>query len=153
MDKFPKMFTTAMPSTFSLVNNDRSQSVTIYKDTSLGEFCPDLKRWVEQFPRYVITGLKPRLMIAINTTLNCNAFSVETEASWNAIMQMRKLSPTDHDQITEYQKVNMWPSILKWNSGDPTTKVTAIWCTFQLTLDLPLQDLPYAAFHHHKRSI
>ena len=66
MDKFPKMFPIAMPCTFSSVNNDRSQSVTFYKDTSVGEICPDLKRKAEQYPRYVITGFKPRLMTAIS---------------------------------------------------------------------------------------
>ena len=50
-------------------------------------------------------------MTVINKTLN--AFSVETGASWNAIMQMRNLFPTDHDQITENQKMTMWKIMAK----------------------------------------
>ena len=51
MGKFSKKFPIAMASTFSLVNNDRSQSVTIYKDTSVGEFCPDFKKKGQKIPR------------------------------------------------------------------------------------------------------
>ena len=52
MDKFFERFPIAVPSTLSLVNegsvpvrfyNYSGQPVTIYKDTSVGEFCPDVE--------------------------------------------------------------------------------------------------------------
>lgn len=83
MDKFFKRFPIAVPSTLSLVNNKSvpvrfynysDRPVTIYKDTSVGEFCPAVESG-ETIPKLATTELRPFLMTMIkghSTVMHCH---------------------------------------------------------------------------------
>ena len=121
MYKFFQRFPIAVPSTLSLVN-DRSvpvrfynysdRPVTIYKDTSVGEFCPAVESG-QIIPTARNYRVETILHDSDKGTLNCNALSFEAEPNWDTVDEMKKLFPIDNDQITEDQKLNVWRIMAK----------------------------------------
>jgi len=121
MDKFFQRFPIAVPSALSLVYggsvpvrfyNYSGQPVTIYKDTSVGEFCPAVESG-----QAIPTVQNYRVESATNDidvrTVNCNALSDESEPSWDIVEEMRQLFPTDNDQMTDDQKLSGWKIMAK----------------------------------------
>ena len=116
MDKFFQRFPIAVPSTLSLVNNRSvpvcfynysDRPVTIYKDTSVGEFCPAVESG-QIIPLAHNYRVETILHDSDKGTLNCNVLSFEAEPNWDTVDEMKKLFPIDNDQITEDQKLNVW---------------------------------------------
>ena len=125
MDKFFERFPIAVPSTLSLViegsvpvrfYNYSGQPVTIYKDTSVGEFCPAVEGG-----QAIPTARNYRVESATGDsdvrTVNCNALSVESEPSWDIVDEMRQLFPIDNDQITDDQKLSVWKIMAKHSNA------------------------------------
>ena len=125
MDKFFERFPIAVPSTLSLVNEGSvpvrfysysGQPVTIYKDTSVGEFCPAVEGG-----QAIPTARNYRVESATDDsdvrTVNCNALSVESEPSWDIVDEMRQLFPIDNDQITDDQKLSVWKIMAKHSNA------------------------------------
>ena len=125
MDKFFERFPIAVPSTLSLVNegsvpvrfyNYSGQPVTIYKDTCVGEFCPDVEggQAIPTVRNYRIESATDDSDVRI---VNCNALSVESEPSWDIVDEMRQLFPVDNDQMTDVQKLSMWKIMAKHSNA------------------------------------
>ena len=125
MDKFFERFPIAVPSTLSLVNegsvpvrfyNYSGQPVTIYKDTSVGEFCPDVEGG-----QAILTAQNSRVESATNDsdvrTVNCNGLSVESAPSWDIVDEMRQLFPIDNDQIMDNQKLSVWKIMANYSKS------------------------------------
>ena len=121
MDRFFQRFPIAVPSTLSLVSkgsvpvrfyNYSDQPVTIYKNTSVGEFCPAVERG-QTIPTARNYRIETILDDSNKGTLNCNMLSFEAEPNWDTVDEMKKLFPIDNDQITEDQKLNVWRIIAK----------------------------------------
>ena len=125
MDKFFERFPIAVPSTLSSVSNGSvpvrfynysDQPVTIYKDTSVGEFCPAVERG-----QSIPTGRNYRAESTSDDshigTMNCNALSVELEPGWAVFDEIRQLFPIDNDQITEDQKLSVWKIMAKHSNA------------------------------------
>ena len=141
MDKFFQRFPIAVPSTLSLVNN-RSvpiRLVTIYKDTSMGEFCPAVESG-QIIPTARNYRVETILHDSDKGTLNCNVLSYEAEPNWDTVDEMKKLFPIDNDQITKDQKLNVWRIMAKHSkavSRGPHYIATALRRNSESTLDLP----------------
>ena len=121
MNKFFERFPIAVPSTLSSVSNGSvpvrfynysDQQVTIYKDTSVGEFCPAVERGqaIPTARNYRVESTSDDSHIG---TMDCNALSVELEPGWALVDEMRQLFPIDNDQITEDQKLSVWKIMAK----------------------------------------
>ena len=121
MDKFFERFPIAVPRTLSLVNegsvpvrfyNYSRQPITIYKDTSVGEFCPAVEGG-----QAIPTAQNYRVESATDDsdvrTVNCSALSVESEPSWDIVDEMRQLFSINNDQITDDQKMSVWKIMAK----------------------------------------
>ena len=67
------------------------QSVTIYKDTSVGEFCPAVDRGqaISTAGNYRVESTSDDSHIGI---MNCTALSVELETGWAVVDEMRHCS-------------------------------------------------------------
>ena len=125
MDKFFERFPIAVPSTLSLVNegsvpvrfyNYSGQPVTIYKDTSVGEFCPAVEGG-QAIPTARNYRVEPATDDSGERTVNCNALSVESEPSWDIVDEMSQLFPIDNDQITDDQKLSVWKIMAKHSNA------------------------------------
>lgn len=114
-----------MPGTLSLVNegsvpvrfyNYSGQPVTIYKDTSVGEFCPAVEGG-----QAIPTARNYRVESATDysdvRTVNCNALLVESEPSWDIVDEIRQLFPIDNDQIMDDQKLSVWKIMAKHSNA------------------------------------
>lgn len=121
MNTFFERFPIAVPSTLSLVNNGSvpvrfynysDQSFTIYKDTSVGEFCPAVERG-QAIPTDRNYRIETTFCDSDERTLNCNAVSVEAEPSWSEVEEMRQLFPIDNDHITAEEKLYVWKILAK----------------------------------------
>ena len=146
--------------------NYSDRPVTIYKDRSVGEFCPAVESG-QTIPtaRHATTGLRPFLMTVIKgqqqqsllfTHLHSTATHYHLKRSRIGIHDMKKLFPIDNDRITEDQKLNVWRIMANHSkavSRDHTTLATALRRNFESTRNLrPLQDYRCAVSHQHKRS-
>ena len=125
MDKFFERFPITVPSTLSLVNegsvpvhfyNYSGQLVTIYKDTSVGEFCPAVESG-----QAILTARNYRVESTTDDsnvrTVNCNALLVKLEPSWDIVDEMRQLFSIDNDQITDDQKLSLWKIMAKHSNA------------------------------------
>ena len=121
MERFFQCFPIAVPSTLSLVNkgsvpvrfyNYLDRPVTIYKKTSVGEFCPAVERG-QTIPTARNYRIETILDDSDKGTLNCNMLSFEAEPNWDTVDEMKNLFPIDNDQITEDQKLNVWRIMAK----------------------------------------
>ena len=101
MDKLYQRFPIAVPNTLSLVNNRSvpvrfynysDRPVTIYKDTSVGESCPAVKRG-QTIPTARNYRVETILDDSDKGTFNCNALSFEAERNWDTVEEMKKIIP------------------------------------------------------------
>ena len=157
MEKLFERFPVAVTSTLSLVRNGlvpvrfynySDQPVTIYKDTSVGEFCPTVESG-----QAIHTERNYRVETTVDDSdkgiLNCNALSVKAESDWDVIEEMRLLFPIENDQMTKDQKLSVWKIMAKHSkavSRDPQDIGHCTRHNSASTLDPhPLQDFPCAA--------
>ena len=164
MDKFFERFPIAVPSTLSLVNEGSfpvrfysysGQPVTIYKDTSVGEFCPAVEGG-QAIPTARNYRVEPATDDSGERTVNCNVLSVESEPSWDIVDEMSQLFPIDNDQITDDQKLSVWKIMAKHSNAVSRGPHDIGHCTkAQLRINTgtaPPSRLPLRHFHLSRRS-
>ena len=96
--------------------NYSDQPVTIYNDTSVGDFCPAVGRGraIPTAQNYRVESTSKDSHIG---TMHCNVLSVELEPAWAVADKMRQLFPIDNDQITEDQKLSVWKIMAKHSNA------------------------------------